>query len=350
MRKMNAVIVAVLLIELALPTVQGEQAATVEKLLTGLTNPSGVAVRPGGPADRFEIFVADSGAGRILQVSSDEPKSSAAVITGFSLATFGGESMKAGPIALGFLDRNHFLVGASGDERRASLRLYELADGTPAVPADQRAQQVDLQSDAEPAVEPADHIYALARSRANDLVPDAIIFTATRNDRTGGLLKIAIRAGQLGKLENFSRGGTAENGFPVAIGVTPHGHVVVGDAGALDQPRDSRLIFYNPIDGSRVMELTTNLYDIVALAYSPRTGNLYAADVAWMSRSEGGIYRIDDASRPGAPACKAVKMANVASPSAMAFGPDGALYVTVFGAAGEAGSKNGSLLKLTGEL
>jgi hypothetical protein len=45
-----------------------------------------------------------------------------------------------------------------------------------------------------------------------------------------------------------------------------------------------------------------------------------------------------------------VKVADVARPSALAFGPDGALYVTAFGKPTDHESATGVLLKLTGEL
>ena len=48
---------------------------------------------------------------------------------------------------------------------------------------------------------------------------------------------------------------------------------------------------------------------------------------------------------------KAVKITSLDKPSAMAFGPDGALYVTVFGTAKEGSKKKpGSLVKIIGKL
>jgi hypothetical protein len=88
---------------------------------------------------------------------------------------------------------------------------------------------------------------------------------------------------------------------------------------------------------------------VVALVYHPTSHNLYAASLAG-SNEPGGIYRIDDATETGKPAAKAVKIANPARPTAMTFGPDGALYVTTLGDEDNEASDNGSLLKITGDL
>ena len=107
----------------------------------------------------------------------------------------------------------------------------------------------------------------------------------------------------------------------------------MGDAGG-------RLAFYNPIDGKVELAMATDLHEFIGLAYSPITGSLYAADFA------GGIHRIDDASEPGHPACRTVKVADVSKPTALAFAPDGALYVVTFGS----GDDDGTLEVITGEL
>src|SRR5262245_12415126 len=55
---------------------------TVETLLTGLDNPYGLVLRPGAPADGpYEIFMSESGAGRILRLSTDKPTETTPVVT-----------------------------------------------------------------------------------------------------------------------------------------------------------------------------------------------------------------------------------------------------------------------------
>jgi hypothetical protein len=77
-----------MLIARPLPAESADE-VVVETLLTGLTNPCGVAVRPGESPSRYEIFVADSGAGRVVRLWSDEPESMTEAVTGFELAPLG---------------------------------------------------------------------------------------------------------------------------------------------------------------------------------------------------------------------------------------------------------------------
>src|SRR5215218_9341448 len=42
----------------------------LSKVLTGLNTPQGIAVRPDGSGEAYEVFVAESGAGRVLKIRS----------------------------------------------------------------------------------------------------------------------------------------------------------------------------------------------------------------------------------------------------------------------------------------
>jgi hypothetical protein len=100
------------------------------------------------------------------------------------------------------------------------------------------------------------------------------------------------------------------------------------------------LTFYSPTGGREVMRVETGLDDIVALAYSPATERLYAADFALADPSRSGVYRLDDMSEAGRTACRAVKVANIRRPTALAFvpGSGGPLFVTAFGHDEESGT------------
>jgi hypothetical protein len=76
---------------------------------------------------------------------------------------------------------------------------------------------------------------------------------------------------------------------------------------------------------------------------------LYAANFS-ATNDRGGVYRIDDAGESGKPACRAVKVAEAARPTALAFAPDGTLYVVVLGGDDNKDKDSGALLKITGEL
>ena len=99
---------------------------------------------------------------------------------------------------------------------------------------------------------------------------------------------------KLGKLERFIATKEAvEVDAPVGITISPRGEIVVGQMGEVNKPNDSLLTFYSGSTGKKLMNLETNLFDITALAYHPKTGLLYATDFAWMEPAEAGLYRID---------------------------------------------------------
>ncbi|GAG33499.1 unnamed protein product, partial [marine sediment metagenome] len=122
--------------------------------------------------------------------------------------------------------------------------------------------------------------------------------------------------------------------------------VVLGHSSRHESAEGSTLTFIVQPTREVALRLQTDLHDLVALAYSP-SGQLYAADFAANDVVAGGIYRIDDARADGRQTCRSVKIASITHPLAMAFTPDGHLYVTAFGEGENA--KQGSLLKITGD-
>ena len=101
----------------------------VDALLSDLHQPCGVVVRPGGTADRYEVFVADSGAGRVVRWSSTAPKQAIDVVTGFTSQGAADPFHQGGPLTLAFLDPGLIVVGATGDSDGRILRAYELPEG-----------------------------------------------------------------------------------------------------------------------------------------------------------------------------------------------------------------------------
>lgn len=319
---------------------------SVETLLSRLRTPCGIAVRPGDSNDRYEIFVADSGAGRIIRLASDKADSAVVdVVTGFPLTELGDDGRSIGPLGLFFLDRQRLVVGAGGDDG-AEVLLFELADDLSALSAEKPTQQISLMTDRQVPI----HAYALTRTRANPSVRDALLVTCFSNEQSGDVRMIPLRADTLAEPQTFiSADADAKPTSPRATTTSDGGYVVVAWTGTSREPADSQLGFYNPANGAQLLLLSTELHDIVALAYSPRTGNLFAADAAWRDAKRGGVYRIDAADKPNASKCKAVKIADAVRPSALSFGPDGALYVTAFGDA-ESDESAGVVFKITGTL
>jgi hypothetical protein len=322
----------------------GAEGVLIETVLTGLTRPCGVTVRPGESADRYEILIADTGTGRVLRIWDDEPSATADVISGFTTATPRPNRFPVGPTGLVFVDRTHLVVGISNSEA-AAVQIFELADQLASLAADHAKQQVTFAANGHN----LSHVHAFARTRANDAVSDDLLLTCF-GDGTGEVRKLPLIAGTLTELERFADSrDELKKDSPLAVTVGEGGYVVVGWVGSLEVPEDSRLVFYNPKNGARLMELPTKLYDVAALAYSPKSGNLYAADMAWMKHQHGGVFRIDDASEPRTAKCNAVKIADAHRPTALAFAPDDALYVTAWGdMSGDA--PRGVLLRITGDL
>jgi hypothetical protein len=165
------------------------------------------------------------------------------------------------------------------------------------------------------------------------------------------LLKVPVRANTLGDAVAFKFDSNQKAMASTAGGVaiSNEGYIVTANYSELKSASTSSLQFVSPIDGRVVLATEVKLPRVVALAYHPTSGNLYAASLDGSS-NPGGIYRIDDATEPGKPAAVAVKVADAARPTALSFGTDGTLYVTTLGS--DAGGKfeSGKLLKLIGEL
>ena len=108
----------------------------------------------------------------------------------------------------------------------------------------------------------------------------------------------------------------------------------------------AKFSFYNPKNGKLLLTLPTGLMDIVGLDYSPQTGLLYAVDLAVADEKQAGLYRLDAAQQEGHMGVKAVKIARLDKPTALAFAPDGTLYITLLSTAKTAGEKSGQLVKI----
>src|SRR5262245_54162192 len=98
---------------------------TVNTVVTKLRRPSGIAMRPGGSADRYELFIAESGAGTISRWRSSEPEKAATVIQGFSTEAESNERSPVLPLSLTFLDPGLVIVGAPLNNHSTGVRVFE---------------------------------------------------------------------------------------------------------------------------------------------------------------------------------------------------------------------------------
>jgi DNA-binding beta-propeller fold protein YncE len=311
------------------------QETKVEEVVGGLSNPCGLAVQPGSGA----VFLSDSAAGRICRVDGGKLVD---VVTGFPQDVYGkGPFYNIGPLGLAFnADGKSLYVGdGSFKDGEEYVRVFATPDaGKPALNFDKDATKIGPLAPAE-GVLGEGNFYAIAAT------PTALYITSNGDDTKGWIAKVAIEGTKYGKLERYlPTKEMVEVDAPVGITTNKQGDLVVGQCGEVNKPKDSLLSFYSPKTGKLLMNQETGLYDITGLAYSPKTGLLYATDFAWMAEAEGGLYRLDAA----ATGVKATKITSLDKPTALAFAPDGTLYITVVGPkkADENAPKDGKLLKI----
>jgi DNA-binding beta-propeller fold protein YncE len=329
----------VVLIALSLTTPLTAADPKVETVLEGLINPAGVAVQP----ETGVVFVSDSGAGKVLRVVEGKAQD---VIAGSPKDVYGkGPKYDIGPLGIAFFDKNTLVVGDGGFMDGAEyIRVFTLPEAGKALDYDKDAKTKAGPVEASADLKPEGNFYGLAVSKS------AVYVTSNGDDTKGWVLRMTVEGTKFGKLERWLATKEAvEVDAPVGITLSPRGEIVIGQMGEVNSPNDSLLTFYNASTGKKLLNLETKLHDITALAYHPKTGLLYVTDFAWMEPKEAGLFRIDRGAKDGDAPIKVTKVVALEKPTAMAFGPDGALYVTTIGAPGEeeTAAKTGKLVKIT---
>ncbi|MCI0332442.1 MAG: hypothetical protein L0228_04370 [Planctomycetes bacterium] len=326
----------------------------VETVATGLRAPLGVAIRPSSNGEIYEIFIADAGVGRIVRVRNTKPGSGEDAIAGFVSKSDTGPDIDdpfllTGPHGLLFLDSARLVVTGSEGDGRPFVRLYELPNQDKPLTAEQHEQHIGQPGEAQPN-SGVNVFHGLARTIANDRVPDLLIISVNGTDGAAGTWKVPVRSGTLGEVAAFgSAEPTGDDALPPAVAVEPRGHVIIVQAREAGDAQSSRMQFVNPIDGRVTLEIAIPLGNVVGLSYSPRTGNLYAIAGEQRGAEPNGVYRID-AGKPGEESVAATRIANVPRPTAAAFGPDGILYVTSMGKSNGDNKNDAVLLKIIGDL
>ncbi len=305
-------------------------------VLNKLDDPAGLVVREGpvgiGP---HELFISESAAGRVFRVSTAQPKKTTDAITG----------LPVGPLGLTLLTRTKLAVCRGGQRADKNVvSVYALPIGGSTVSADQADHTVGPLA--------AKTLAKIGKNRFLGLAKtdDSLFIVAGDGEQAGWILKASIEANRLAFLQPFIQ--TQKNtqaGAPTCITTTPKDRpsfLVVGQMGSKKITNDSSITFFVPSTGTLALSLGTGLHDISGLAYSP-AGNLYALDISSHDEQAGGVYRLDDARIEGKQACRATRIASVVRPTALAFTPDGTLYVTALGP--EKNKKQGVLVKITGK-
>ena len=299
--------------------VQAEE--KIEVVLDGLHNPAGLAVQPG----TGHLFVSDSGAGKIVRIVDGKPED---VVTDFPTDVYGkGPKYNIGPLGLAFVDEDTLVVAdGSQEDTKEVVRVFTVPKaGEEAIKADAaKAMLGPLESSDELAAE--GNYYGVA------VTEDAIYATANGDDTKGWVVRAAINGdGTFGELERYIATKEATQvDAPVGVTISDKGHIVIGQMGEISAPNDGLVTFYNAKDGKMLLNLETGLHDITALIYSPK-GHLYALDFAWAKPEDAGLYRLDAEGKGKDQTVTPKKIVALNKPAAIAFGDDGAMYISVFG-------------------
>lgn len=310
---------------------RGEPTST--SVVKELNNPCGIAIQP----ETGVVFVADSGAARIVKIVDGK---AVPVITDFPLDEYGkGPTYKIGPLGMAFLDKKTLVVGGGGlKDGEELLRVYELPEGDEPIKADAMVSSFKLEAMGEE-VKGEGNFYGVAVTKAG------IFVTANGDDTKGWIAKADLMGTKVGPFaRSIASKEQVEVDAPVAITTTPKGNIAVGQMGEITVPNDALLTYYNPETGKKLSNYETGLSDITGLAYSPGDNTqLYAIDFSWHDTAQGGLFQVIRELKDDKPGIKCVKLLPLDKPTALAFAPDGTLYVTVIGS-GE--GNTGELLKI----
>ena len=326
--------------------VQAEDKVKVVPVLTGLLNPSGLAAEPG----TTHLLVSDSGAGRILCFHTDGWDYEK-VITKFAnsekkLDVYGkGPMYDIGPLGLAFLGRGTLIVGGGEEvDGKEVVHVFKMPPHGQSLTADKGTTIGPIGPSPESG-KGEGNFFGLA------VTPKALYVTSNGDDTKGWILKADVAGGKVGALKPFIATKNAVSvDAPAGITIDSHGHLVVGQMGEVGVAGDSLLTIYDE-SGKLLASPKTGLSDIVGLAYSPKSGKLYAIDFSWADPKQGGLFRIDLSGEDKNATVKTEKLCSLDKPAAMCFANDGALYIAEFGTQPE-GSKDrpGRLVKIEGDL
>lgn len=297
----------------------------LEVVAEGLVNPWGLAVQPRSG----RVFVANSGAGEILAV---EPKGQPQpVVTGFATELGGPDNaFRLGPVGLAFTSANLLLVSTLAPEATNPVRAY-------AMPKELRTVAWDSNAPAVATTSGGRRVWRIAPSGSG-------AFAAVAEPGAGWIERWPL--GKQAKAERLVEPGPLGGGAGTwTLTTSPQGELLVGLAGSVGEARDSRLVFCGARSGKALLSSALELRDLIDLAYSPKTGRLFAADFSASLPGEGGIFRLDAAGTEVQP----VRIVTLERPTALAFGEDGALFAAqLLGPADPAGKAPGRVVRILG--
>ena len=280
-----------------------------------LDNPSGVAVHP---KTGHVFFASRDGVHRLVPGKTGKVYDE---ISSYPTDVYGkGPKYNIGPLGVGFLGNDHIVVGDGSrpdGEDSAEFTLGPIEQG-------------------EDSAKGEGNFYGVAVNKAG------IFITANGDDTKGWILKAEVKNGKPQELKAAIATKVATGvDAPVAITNGENGEIVVGQMGEMNVPGDSLLTVYNAKSGELLSSYETGLSDIAGLAFSPKTGKLYATDFSWAKPEDGGLFELTTDGKD----VTVKKIMSLDKPTALAFDKRGRLYITVFGSAEEGSEANpGQLL------
>ena len=312
---------------------------TPKILVVHLNNPSGVTVHGG----TGHVFVTSNQG--VFRWVPTTPNKIYLEIEGYPTDVYGkGPKYNIGPLGCTLWGTDKLIVpDGSLPDGEELVRIYKIADELPAKP--RKATETEfalgpIKGNPEINYKGEGNYYAAV------VWNDTIYVTANGDDTKGWIATSKIVDGKPGELTGtIATKEATEVDAPVAITTNPDGSsLVVGQMGEVTVPGDSLLTFYDK-EGKLTKKLKTGLNDITGLAYSPKTGKLYATDFAWAEeiKANGGLFELEIVGEE----VKAKKIVSLDRPTALAFDKEGALYLTVFGTGKDTGDKpSGGLVRL----
>ena len=320
-------------------------------VLSGLDSPRAIAVQP----TTFDWFISEGGSGRIVRFTpSGTAKEPQPVITGFAVRDFGeNPAYKIGPLGLAFIDKDTLVVGGGDLGPGADLvRIYAVPPVGKSIPVEETKVFSETKPGGKlgplPAVEPSKTGEGNFFSVAVNLKTGNLYALGQGDPDKGWIVKADLIAGKPGDLKRYLST-KKESGYAGAFALTQseRGELVVGTRGEPDTTRSAMLTFFHKNTGKALLSVRTGLNEIVALAYSKKTGYLYALDMSTREPDQGGLYRLDDDGQGGV---KPFKIAALDRPTAMAFTGDGMnLLVTILGKfPTDSNDKPGQVIKFMG--
>ncbi len=302
-----------------------------------LDNPSGVVVH----GETGHVFVVSKQG--VFRYAPGKPKKIWLEVDSYPTDVYGkGPMYDIGPLGVTLWGKDRLIVSdGSRKDGEELIRVYKI-DAAP--PTTKPRKEDEAEFTLGPV--PAGDLSAKGEGNFYGVVvfKDAIYSTGNGDDTKGWIVKSAIVDGKPGPLTpTIATKEQTEVDAPIAITVSPDGEsLVVGQGGEVNVAGDSLLTFYDA-EGKLTKKYETGLSDITGLAYSPKTGKLYAADFAWADTAQGGVFELviegDKVTTK--------KIIALDRPTALAFDKDGGLLVTVFGTGKDTGDKpKGGLLRL----